>query len=259
MGACPVECFYCPQNAFQSKYNGPKQLSLDVFKATLKNIPVDIAIGFSGYSEPFANKDAVCMVEYAFEMGYHVLLFTTLTGLSLDDIVRLGKFDYDHVCLHLPDNLGHTHIPNNDLYASVLNQALRTFSVKAFSVMNRSFVVHDRAGSLWNMNKPHIRGPIYCRNLKTPYPVMLPNGDVHLCCEDFSLEHKIGNFLEDTYGEIMSGKSLRALQRKALGWDNDLICRRCSTAMNLGQRAFSLMRPAIAIPYKHVMGRSGRT
>jgi hypothetical protein len=44
--------------------------------------------------------------------------------------------------------------------------------------------------------------PFYDRN------VLLPNGDVVLCCMDYDLKHIIGNLLTQTYEEVMQGKPL---------------------------------------------------
>ena len=38
---------------------------------------------------------------------------------------------------------------------------------------------------------------------KLYHNVMLPNGDVSLCCMDYGLEHILGNLLEQPYDEIM--------------------------------------------------------
>ena len=38
---------------------------------------------------------------------------------------------------------------------------------------------------------------------KLYHNVMLPNGDVSLCCMDYGLEHILGNLFEQSYDEIM--------------------------------------------------------
>jgi hypothetical protein len=65
--------------------------------------------------------------------------------------------------------------------------------------------VKDQAVSI----TPRNEFPLTCRS--TPFydrNVLLPNGDVVLCCMDYDLNHVIGNLLTQTYEEIFAGEKL---------------------------------------------------
>ena len=48
------------------------------------------------------------------------------------------------------------------------------------------------------------QGPSTCGCIEHLYHnVVLPNGDVSLCCMDYSLEKILGNIIEDSYDDIM--------------------------------------------------------
>ena len=46
---------------------------------------------------------------------------------------------------------------------------------------------------------------------KLNHSVLLPNGDVVLCCMDYSIKHKVGNLLEQEYCEIFSSKEMQEI------------------------------------------------
>ena len=82
------------------------------------------------------------------------------------------------------------------------------------------FSGHTRADSL-NLEQigeqliqltPHNDFSLTCKS--TPFydrNVLLPNGDVVLCCMDYNLTHILGNLLTQTYEEVMQGKPLQDL------------------------------------------------
>jgi radical SAM protein with 4Fe4S-binding SPASM domain len=65
--------------------------------------------------------------------------------------------------------------------------------------------------------------PFYDRN------VLLPNGDVVLCCMDYNLKHVIGNLLTQTYAEIFAGEPLAEIIKwnEAARFDKCSICKSC--------------------------------
>jgi hypothetical protein len=65
---------------------------------------------------------------------------------------------------------------------------------------------------------------------------MLPNGDVVLCCMDYSRKHVVGNLFRQGYAELFAGAEMAAIRSRAMGiHDDDLICRRCHNAVGLSQ------------------------
>jgi len=57
----------------------------------------------------------------------------------------------------------------------------------------------DRFRSIYHGPEPHTCG---CEE-KLYHNVLLPNGDVSLCCMDYGLEQILGNLFESEYDDIM--------------------------------------------------------
>jgi hypothetical protein len=65
---------------------------------------------------------------------------------------------------------------------------------------------------------------------------MLPNGDVVLCCMDYSRRHVLGNLFRQGYAELFAGAGMAAVRARAMTIDDGaLICRRCHNAVCLSQ------------------------
>jgi radical SAM protein with 4Fe4S-binding SPASM domain len=78
--------------------------------------------------------------------------------------------------------------------------------------------------------------PLTCRS--TPFydrNVLLPNGDVVLCCMDYNLKHIIGNLLNQTYEEIFQDKPLLDLieVNEADGFNKCSICKSCENVTSI--------------------------
>ena len=106
------------------------------------------------------------------------------------------------------------------------------------------WVGHTRADSL-NLEQiegqpismtPHNVFSLTCKS--TPFydrNVLLPNGDVVLCCMDYDLKHIIGNLLTQTYEEIMQGKPLQDLIEinESPEFSKCSICKACENVVEL--------------------------
>jgi sulfatase maturation enzyme AslB (radical SAM superfamily) len=77
------------------------------------------------------------------------------------------------------------------------------------------------------------RGKIRCvKDLREN--VMLPNGDVVACCNDYGLEHSFGNLREQPYESLFHGDGYRKLEKMMSDDSHDLLCRRdCKHARGL--------------------------
>ena len=53
--------------------------------------------------------------------------------------------------------------------------------------------------------------------------VVLPNGDVYLCCQDYGLTQQIGNLLTTRFEDLDRSAVIAA----SLQEDSDIICRKC--------------------------------
>ena len=109
---------------------------------------------------------------------------------------------------------------------------------------NARFGAHDRAGVLdvsdvektgsqaVELIKRKIRHtrPLTCKS--TPFydrNVLLPNGDVVLCCMDYGLKHIIGNLVKQTYAEMFQNPQFLDLVKtnETPGYDKCSICKAC--------------------------------
>jgi radical SAM protein with 4Fe4S-binding SPASM domain len=78
--------------------------------------------------------------------------------------------------------------------------------------------------------------PLTCAS--TPFfdrNVLLPNGDVVLCCMDYNLKHVIGNLLTQTYDEIMNGEKLAQIIKwnEEEGFNKCSICKSCENVRRI--------------------------
>lgn len=256
---CLVDCVFCPQRTLTSSYNGEKSLTLDNFKKLMDKVPREITITFAGFTEPWLNRECTDMVLYARDKGHNVSVFTTGIGMDVDDVMRLKDVVYSSgpnsgFALHIPDNEGYSKHPITDKYLMVLE----TFKKVKDNIPNFYVVcmgtVHDRVKhifseayvqEMWsragNLNKEEFLKPelfqlknkyrsidngnrqMTCGCVEKLYHnVLLPNGDVSLCCMDYGMEHIIGNLYDQEYNDIIPKLN------SSFG-----ICRYCENGINI--------------------------
>ena len=85
-----------------------------------------------------------------------------------------------------------------------------------------------------------ITGPILCtmnrsRNNRDIPPIILPNGDVVLCCKDWSMDYVLGNLLNCIYDELFQSKTYNEVIKKMRSENDDIICRNCEFALSVSQ------------------------
>ena len=194
MNKCPVDCYYCPQDTYQKAYHGKPLLTMEDFKTILPKIPKNVALAFSGYSE-LKFPEVVDMIELASNEGYEVMLNSTLVGANHEDIDRLSRIKLKQCVLHLPDKRMKTFVKSE-----ILIHGLMALNVTGLSIHNENFISNGRAGLSREAPNIDVEGRFYCHKLKIPQFVMLPNGDVFLCCMDFGLKHRLGNLITNNLG-----------------------------------------------------------
>ena len=214
---------------------------MDSFKSMIESVPLDVRITFSGFIEPWMNKHATDMVLYAHERGHPVSVFTTGIGMSIDDIERIAHIPFagepnGGFTLHLPDSELLAKHPITPGYIKTLEWIRDNKDrIHNFSTMNMGAEIHpavkhifdsaptykmwDRAGNLsreallksdlkplehrWD-KVHHTDGPSTCGCVEHLYHnVLLPNGDVSLCCMDYGLDNIIGNLKTQTYEQVI--------------------------------------------------------
>lgn len=254
MTGCPNTCVYCPQVTFINAYTGPARLTMKNYTTMLDKLPKS-CISIAGFSEPFSNKDCLDMIEYAGKKGHIVIAYTTLAGLTVEAYQRLRKmYHVRGLTVHLPDKEGNTRVNITDEYKAVLKAVVSQppgnwcnfdFSLHGSAVHpdiahianvpNPVYRIHDRAGNVKTddptVHKVHWQsGKIVCGNGFGQYPesgIVMPDGSVYLCCMDWSLEHKLGNLLDQSWPDVMaSDVRKRAKESRETGIDG--ICRHCA-------------------------------
>ena len=254
MIGCPLRCTFCPQDALKDAYgHGDKSLSLANFRIILDKVPRHVRIDFSGMAEPWANPSATDMLEHALIRGFQVAVYTTLSGMSMNDATRVIGFmdrygtQFEEVVIHVPDASGNMRgWRNSDEYGRVLDRFValqqrgphrsRRVYVMTMDASDRvhqdlhlrhrgvrfeRWEGHSRAGSLdpamaervGAQSARHHECAVSCAS--TPFydqNVLLPNGDVVLCCMDYSLKHTIGNLLRQDYSDLFLSPQLTRLR-----------------------------------------------
>ncbi len=264
---CTVNCKFCPQSLLLNTYfaqdrKRKRVLMLDEYKSILEKLPEDTLIEFAGFVEPFLNEDAVDMMEYTQERGYEMTLFTTLVGLTKEKLSRVLKLSFSNVVLHTPDVNNYAHIPVTSEYLELLDTIINAHNTDGspfITSANCQSEPHpaileetrgrlkiwceltDRAGALdknaENLAHAHKIGKISCsRADNLNHNVLLPDGSVVLCCNDFGMKHILGNLLTDDYRTIIHSEAMRQVKRgMKMEMESEIICRKCVYAVSDGE------------------------
>ena len=92
--------------------------------------------------------------------------------------------------------------------------------------------MHDRAGNV--EGRPHRdidqEEELVCitSGLDMNHNVLLPNGDVLMCCMDYGMTGILGNLFTQTYEEVLGSDRAKAM-RETLD-HGESICRHCANA-----------------------------
>jgi hypothetical protein len=140
------------------------------------------------------------------------------------------------------DKKGAVHPQLRDLVHSLPRPRSRRLSGLFRSLPVPQWSGHTRAGSLDTSaigsqpveQTPRHATPVSCSF--TPFydhNVLLPNGDVVICCMDYSVKHKIGNLIEGDYFSLFSSRGMGDLHAENIkpGYSDKTICKSCSRAI----------------------------
>jgi radical SAM protein with 4Fe4S-binding SPASM domain len=298
---CTLACKFCPQDKISKLYknSSDRMMSLENYQLILSKIPKNVRIDFSGYSEPFLNPLAIDFIEYTANNGYQQSIYSTLTGISLENANKL--FDLlesrkiNKFIIHLPDN--HNNMPGfklhkeyydclkillesefvscmtmsrtNDIPLDIFSYVKNNCSKKSLQKLPKStrkngFVGWRRADSLdtssiskelllpivrWNLPISCASSPFYNSN------VVMPNGNVHLCCMDYAGKHILGNLLTDSYLSLFQSKEMSNVISINMQnqFSDNTICRKCEDVTlheyNYNSHGWSSFRPGHMINY----------
>ena len=212
---------------------------------------------FSGMAEPFLNDNCIKMIRMAHEQGHLVDVYTTLVGVSDDDINELCELSINFMGIHVADKMGYSKIDTTENYYSTLKDAINRKKSNGRPLVNVCnsqtdpdervaeickgkyeilTTMLDRAGNLEYeelYKRKNTYGDLSCSICgdKLNHNVLLPDGTVLLCCMDYGMKHVLGNLNDNSYEEIMNGKEHNRIKKGMLGDVNeDIICRKCSCA-----------------------------
>lgn len=238
---CVVDCVFCPQRILERSYKGTRSLSLENFKKLLDKVPNNVRITFAGFVEPWLNKYATDMVLHAHEKGHPISVFTTGVGLDVEDMERMVHIPFagdpnGGFTLHLPDSEMLAKHPITPKFIKLMewfknnNHRIQNFNkmsmgaelhpeIKPYFSEAPTYEMWSRAGNLMHetMLKPELLNVVdrwkaayhedknrTCGCIEHLYHnVLLPNGDVSLCCMDYGLEYILGNLFESEYNQIV--------------------------------------------------------
>ena len=276
---CKIDCIYCPQEKFAKAYkkrSNVLMLSFDVFKACVDKIPVTEEIRFSGMCEPWLNPECTKMLLYAYKKGFIVRAFTTLVGMSLSDIDLIESIPPNKILIkvHLPSREGYEKINVNNDYLKILKKIYKSKINKLFHCNSknihprvREILVHnesyywklDNRGhniKIKNVSIPVKRhGTIGClwkwrpetqTYLKTSaFTVLLPNGEVLFCCQDFGMKHVLGNLLLSDYDSLFRSDEFTKIVIGMSDESVDILCRYCEHSWEVAdsKRSFKISPP----------------
>lgn len=279
---CSNNCAYCPQKKLVSTYcTNPErktEMCFEDFKLALRHIPKWLDVCFTGMNEPFENKDAFQMVEYAVEKGYKVHVYSTLKALTRIQIEQFRNLKIKTFVIHLPDKAGMMCLEPDEEYINKLKafDSIVQKNVKYVCIgelhpaipkeiaekVNCDKVVMLRAGNVlknekisdnlnFHPNCGRVIGAdkkVIC-NRRLRYKeqdrkathaeatILLPDGSVILCCQDWGLEHTLGNLYEQDYESVMYGEVMQEIEKSMFCEnDKDILCRRCEYALEYDEK-----------------------
>jgi len=264
MATCRVRCGYCPQDLLigaGKPKSMPGAMSFETFRACIDGCTPDVTINFSGFVEPFTNRACRQMVRYAHDKGHTINVFTTNRGLTVADVDAISNIPFEKFSVHLPEEELRMTIRVDEDYlrvlehitkASISNICFHSHSLnpdpRIKELLESTYAIGfidlmDRAGNVdvGQEKQVEINGPVFCsRSIGFTKGVLMPNGDVQLCCMDFGLKHRIGNLLDRPYAWVHSdqNREYRALIAASMRGDKDLLCSHCYAALPAPRRIY---------------------
>jgi hypothetical protein len=244
---CPNACKVCPQELFVGRYRltrGIKCLSFESFKRHLDKIPRHVRIDFGGMSEPWSNPECTEMILYAHEIGFKLTVFTTCVGMTISDLQKIRQIPFVTFVVHLPDDGLNMPFPKMQGYMAVLKElCLADITHVSFMAMGSihpdlqalfrdnvsGYIYSSRAGNIADSHPIRKTGIIRCVvSQEMRRNVLLPNGDVVLCCQDWGMQNVLGNLNAGNYEDLFTSQQYRnILARQNSESEGDILCRYC--------------------------------
>lgn len=246
---CRMGCDYCPQGIHVANYVKRSRLTTMQFQdfvTILSTVPKEVEIVFAGMAEPWLNASCTNMVLHAFQEGYKVGVYTTGSGMRPSDVEYIKSLPFSFFALHLPDAHGRMKLNITDQYLRVISELVKMphscmvigelhpeVETVTGPVQDGSDGLYSRAGLIKTLAIPRKSGVLHCSACgpKIDHNVVLPNGDVLLCCMDYAQKHIIGNLLKTEYTDLFhSVEYLKVME--GLKKEGEIICRYCEISKN---------------------------
>lgn len=247
---CVNKCVYCPQDAFLKAYGKARKfLTLESFTECLKKLPDGTEIVFSGFSEPWRNKECISMVLAALKR-FVVVIYTTLVGMKMEDAKKIVGKKFKIFCVHLPNKEKMNQIEITGEYLAVLKKCMEipninfnlcgTLPDEIEAIIGKKEGVTpamqiSRAGILQGFGRTvNHTGPIACPAQEgsdiLDHNVILPDGRVVVCCMDFGMKYVLGNLFIQDYDSLFTGKTADDI-RAGLRGEKQILCHNCEYAI----------------------------
>lgn len=244
---CRMGCDYCPQKIHVKNYKDEiRRMTLDDFKTMISTVPKDVEIVFAGMAEPWLNPDCTAMVIHAFSRGHKIGVYTTGVGMTVGEAIMIRDLPFLHFTLHLPDNAGRMTMKITDEWKQVVGRLLTIRGVQKMvigrlhpeaeaitgHVPDGSPGLFSRAGNLRHLAIPRRAGTLHCSACgpKIDHNILLPNGDVLLCCMDYAQDHIIGNLFAMNYADIFQSDEYKRVMAGLEDESMDILCRKCEVS-----------------------------
>ena len=242
------------------------KMTFDTFKRCVDKIPPNVQIDFSGMAEPWLNPECTKMLLYAHEQGHGISVYTTTVGMLPSDVKNIESVPFRRFSVHLADKERYANIEINESYLETIDAVINS------KITNREYMtmgeLHPKVKQLIRKRIPKTRmisragnlnlgvyppiplrlmGPIFCRSAGSRFDhnVLLPNGDVLICCMDYGMQHVLGNLMSSDYMAIFNGSEFFKLKRGLHDDSIDILCRYCENASSQDE---------YMLPKKKVMG-----
>lgn len=225
-------------------------MSFDNFKFYISSIPSSIELHFTGMVEPFKNPECVDMILYADKKGHEIMVNTTLEGFTEELYNSINHIKFKSFNIHLPsatykENIGVKKSPEyiesgqKKIRKEWLNLLLYIYQNPPFN-----FTVHSHGGlhpevktlfeqlpdKLNNMTGNRAGnivvdgGENQLQSTKVPdeknmrgkcprifQPVLLPNGELSICCQDYGLKEIFGDLSKQTWKQYRNSIDFKKL------------------------------------------------
>jgi sulfatase maturation enzyme AslB (radical SAM superfamily) len=255
---CKMMCSYCPQHTHINTYAATSRnfrISIEDFQSYISTVPTEVDIVFAGMAEPFLNKSASAMIVAAVSKGHRVSIYTTCEGMDDGDLTMLRVFiqkwpeRFNHICLHLPDADGKMKIKITDEYLRMVKSMMslqnnlmcigklhpQVREAIGVDVTDGSLGLYSRGGNIPSMAITKKIGKLHCSVCtdKLDHNILLPNGDVVLCCMDYDQDHVIGNLGTMTYEQLFQSAEYNKVIEGLKDDNSEILCRYCEVSKHI--------------------------